>query len=224
MKNYLDRYLAGEAPLHPESLDLPTDEELDAAEAEFDRIMAERESQAVIEDKPRARIVRLWPWAAAASVLLLIGVGAMLLTNDLKPQEEIVAKIQENQLRDSVQKQEPIPVIPLETADTVKKIKEKYRMPQPPKHYMAKAETGVGSQETGVRRQETGVRSQETEVIDEQEFAEIAFAEEKRRLEMEMMAQMSGSLEADFKAMTDEIRSRGERMTQHVEMAMSNKE
>ena len=210
MKNYLDRYLAGEAPLHPESLDLPTDEELDAAEAEFDRIMAERESQAVIEDKPRARIVRLWPWAAAASVLLLIGVGAILLTNDLKPQEKIVAKIQENQLRDSVQKQEPVPVIPLETADTVKKIKEKYRMPRPPKHYMAKAET-----------EET---MQEPELTDPTELAEIAFAEEKRRLEMEMMAQMSGSLEADFKAMTDEIRRRGERMTQHVEMAMSNEE
>ena len=210
MKNYLDRYLAGEAPLHPESLDLPTDEELDAAEAEFDRIMAERESQAVIEDKPRARIVRLWPWAAAASLLLLIGVGAMLLTNALKPQEEIVAKIQENQLRDSVQKQEPVPVIPLETADTVKKIKEKYRMPRPPKHYMAKAET-----------EET---MQEPELTDPTELAEIAFAEEKRRLEMEMMAQMSGSLEADFKAMTDEIRRRGERMTQHVEMAMSNEE
>ena len=210
MKNYLDRYLAGEAPLHPESLDLPSDEELDAAEAEFDRIMAERESQAVIEDKPRARIVRLWPWAAAASVLLLIGVGAILLTNDLKPQEKIVAKIQENQLRDSVQKQEPVPVIPLETADTVKKIKEKYRMPRPPKHYMAKAET-----------EET---MQEPELTDPTELAEIAFAEEKRRLEMEMMAQMSGSLEADFKAMTEEIRSRGERMTQHVEMAMSNEE
>ena len=210
MKNYLDRYLAGEAPLHPESLNLPTDEELDAAEAEFDRIMAERESQAVIEDKPRARIVRLWPWAAAASVLLLIGVGAILLTNDLKPQEKIVAKIQENQLRDSVQEQEPVPVIPLETADTVKKIKEKYRTPRPPKHYMAKAET-----------EET---MQEPELTDPTELAEIAFAEEKRRLEMEMMAQMSGSLEADFKAMTDEIRSRGERMTQHVEMAMSNEE
>ena len=29
MKNYLDRYLAGEAPLHPERLELPTEEELD---------------------------------------------------------------------------------------------------------------------------------------------------------------------------------------------------
>ena len=209
MKNYLDRYLAGEAPLHPETLDLPTDEELDAAEAEFDRIMAERESQAVIEDKPRARIVRLWPWAAAASVLLLIGVGAMLLTNRQNSQQEIVAKSEVKQSRGSVQKQEPVPVIPvvpLETADSIKKLKEKYRMPRPPKHYMAKTEAS------------------EPEPIDETKLAEMTAAEEIRRMEMEMRRQMSGSLQADFKAMTDEIRSRGERMSQHVEIAMSEEE
>ena len=217
MKNYLDRYLAGEAPLHPESLDLPTDEELDAAEAEFDQLMAERESQTIAEDKPRSRVVRLWPWAAAASVLLLIGVGAMLLTDGQKPQEGIVAKVespsvndQQDNSRDSVLKQEPVPVIPMESADSIKKLKEKYRMPRPPKHYMAKVE-----------KEEI---VPEPEAIDEIELAERAIAEEKRQMEMEMMAQMSGSLEADFKAMTEEIRSRGERMTQHVEMAMSNEE
>jgi len=207
MKNYLDRYLAGEAPLHPERLELPTDEELDAAEAEFDRLMAERESQTIAEEKPRGRVVRLWPWAAAASLLLLIGVGAMLLKDGQNPQQEIVAKSEVKQSRDSVQKQEPIPVAPLETADSIKKLKEKYRMPRPPKHYMAKAE-----------KEET---VPEPEAIDEIELAERAIAEEKRQMEMEMMAQMSGSLQADFKALTDEIRSRGERMSQHVEIAMS---
>ena len=207
MKNYLDRYLAGEAPLHPERLELPTDEELDAAEAEFDRLMAERESQTIAEEKPRGRVVRLWPWAAAASLLLLIGVGAMLLKDGQNPQQEIVAKSEMKQSRDSIQKQEPIPVAPLETADSIKKLKEKYRMPRPPKHYMAKAET-----------EEIVL---EPEAIDEIELAERAIAEEKRQMEMEMMAQMSGSLQADFKALTDEIRSRGERMSQHVEIAMS---
>lgn len=210
MKNNLDRYLAGEAPLHPERLELPTDEELDAAEVAFDQLVAERESQAVAEDKPHGRVVHLWPWAAAASVLLLIGVGTMLLTDDPKPQEGIVAKREVTQPRDSVQKQEPVPVIPLETADSIKKLKEKYRMPRPPKHYMAKAET-----------EKTVPEPKST---DEIEPAERAIAEEKRQLEMEMMAQMSGSLQADFKVMTDEIRSRGERMTQHVEIAMSNEE
>ena len=217
MKNYLDRYLAGEAPLHPERLELPTDEELDAAEAEFDQLMAERESQTIAEDKPRSRVVRLWPWAAAASVLLLIGVGAMLLTDGQKPQEGIVAKVespsvkdQQDNSRDSVLKQEPVPVIPMESADSIKKLKEKYRMPRPPKHYMAKAE-----------KEEI---VPEPEAIDEIELAERAIAEEKRQMEMEMMAQMSGSLQSDFKALTDEIRSRGERMSQHVEIAMSNEE
>ena len=210
MKNYLDRYLAGEAPLHPERLELPTDEELDAAEAEFDRLMAERESQTIAEEKPRGRVVRLWPWAAAASLLLLIGVGAMLLKDGQNPQQEIVAKSEVKQSRDSVQKQEPVPVAPLETADSIKKLKEKYRMPRPPKHYMAKAE-----------KEEI---VPEPEAIDEIELAERAIAEEKRQMEMEMMAQMSGSLQADFKALTDKIRSRGERMSQHVEIAMSNEE
>lgn len=210
MKNYLDRYLAGEAPLHPERLELPTDEELDAAEAEFDRLMAERESQTIAEEKPRGRVVRLWPWAAAASLLLLIGVGAMLLKDGQNPQQEIVAKSEVKQSRDSVQKQEPVPVAPLETADSIKKLKEKYRMPRPPKHYMAKAE-----------KEEI---VPEPEAIDEIELAERAIAEEKRQMEMEMMAQMSGSLQSDFKALTDEIRSRGERMSQHVEIAMSNEE
>lgn len=210
MKNYLDRYLAGEAPLHPERLELPTDEELDAAEAEFDRLMAERESQTIAEEKPRGRVVRLWPWAAAASLLLLIGVGAMLLKDGQNPQQEIVAKSEMKQSRDSIQKQEPIPVAPLETADSIKKLKEKYRMPRPPKHYMAKAE-----------KEEI---VPEPEAIDEIELAERAIAEEKRQMEMEMMAQMSGSLQADFKALTDKIRSRGERMSQHVEIAMSNEE
>lgn len=210
MKNYLDRYLAGEAPLHPERLELPTDEELDAAEAEFDRLMADHESKNVAEEKPLGRVVHLWPWAAAASLLLLIGVGAMLLTDRQNSQQEIVAKSEVKQSRDPVQKQEPVPVIPvvpLETADSIKKLKEKYRMPQPPKHYMAKVE-----------QEET---TPAPELTDEQELAERAFAEERRRLEMEMSRQMSGSFQADFKAMTDEIRQRGERMTQHVEMAMS---
>jgi len=213
MKNYLDRYLAGEAPLHPERLKLPTDEELDAAEAAFDQLVAERESQAAAEEKPRGKVVRLWMWAAAASVLIIIGVGTMLLKDRQNPQQEIVAKNEVKQSRDSVQKQVPVPVIPvvpLETADSIKQIKEKYRMPRPPRHYMAKVEP-------------TEV-TPEPDSIDATKLAERAFAEERMRMEMEMMAQMSGSLQADFKTMTDEIRRRGERMSQHVVMALNEDE
>ena len=63
-KSTLERYLAGEQPLQPDRLTWPTDEELDAAEAEFGRIVAER--------KPLARrILRWWPLAATAAVLVL---------------------------------------------------------------------------------------------------------------------------------------------------------
>lgn len=92
MKNYLDRYLAGEAPLHPERLAVPTDEELDAAEVAFDRLMAGRESSTTItEDKPRRRVVCLWRWAAAASLLLIIGTGAVLWMDKPMQEEQVAA-------------------------------------------------------------------------------------------------------------------------------------
>lgn len=212
MKDYLDRYLAGEAPQHPERLEVPNDDELDAAEAEFDRLMADRELQTVDEEKPRGRVVRLWPWTVAASLLLLIGVGATLLTDNLKPQETIVAQSQGDQRRDSVQKKElvPAPVIPLESADSIKKLKDKYRMLRTPRHYMAKAEPVEVAPEP--------------DPIDATALAERAFAEEKRRLEMELMEQMNGSMQADFMEIANEIRQRGERMTQRVEIAMSTEE
>ena len=89
MKNYLDRYLAGESPLHPERLTLPSNEELDNAEATFDRLVAERKSQASVAGKTRRRVVRLWPLAAAASIVLFI---VFLPGQKQSPQETIVAQ------------------------------------------------------------------------------------------------------------------------------------
>ena len=66
-QEFLEQYLEGKAPLHADRLNLPSDEELDAAEAEFDRMTAER--------KQPARRILLWPWAvgiAAALVLTFI--------------------------------------------------------------------------------------------------------------------------------------------------------
>ena len=71
----LKHYLAGQAPLHADRLNLPSDEELDAAEAEFDRIMAER--------KQLARRIPLWPWAAAAVAAVLV--SAVLLWPETRP-------------------------------------------------------------------------------------------------------------------------------------------
>lgn len=63
---WLEQYLAGKAPLHAEDLLLPSAEELDAAEAAFDEIVAGRQ-------KP-ARRVPLWAWAAAVAAVLTVAV------------------------------------------------------------------------------------------------------------------------------------------------------
>ena len=84
----LDRYLAGNAPQHPERFELPTDDELNEAEAMFDQMMAEKQAEAATEKK--SRIVRLWPWAAAASLLILIGIGATMLKDEPIESENVV--------------------------------------------------------------------------------------------------------------------------------------
>lgn len=89
MKNYLNRYLAGQSPLHPERLTLPSKEELDNAEAAFDRLVAECKSQASVAGKTRRRVVRLWLLAAAASIVLLF---VFLPGQKQSPQETIVAQ------------------------------------------------------------------------------------------------------------------------------------
>ena len=99
----------------------------------------------------------------------------------------------------------------VETADSVKVVKEILRMARPPKHYMAKRE----------KQTEPVV---EPEVIDATDLAEQAIAEEEQRMTMQMMQQMSTSLQDDYLKMTREIRERGNSMTQQVTIAMSNEE
>ena len=100
--------------------------------------------------------------AVAASILLLFSVEiALNFRQSEKPDfvaqtDTIKAAPQtEPEKVEKQQKQEN-----LEKTDTVKKIKERYRMPRLPKHYMAKAETEP--------------ITPEPEPIDEKELAEIA--------------------------------------------------
>jgi len=162
---------------------------------------------------------RLWPYAAsfiaaAACIALLFYVGGIRNnrhseTSDLVVRADTAKTVPQTENK----KVEELPLQKgknTEAADSVKIMKEKYRMPRPPKHYMTKAET---------------VESlPKPDTIDATELAERAFAEERRRMEMEMMVQMQGNMPAYFKGLTDEIRSRGERMSQHVEMAMNDDE
>lgn len=150
--------------------------------------------------------------AVAVSILLLFSVGIALNFRQSEKPDFVVqtdtikaAPQTEPEKVEKQQKQEN-----LEKTDTVKKIKERYRMPRPPKHYMAKAETEP--------------ITPEPEPIDEKELAERAAEEEMKHLEMEMMARMNGNLQVDYMDMTREIRERGERMSQRAAIAMSNEE
>ena len=160
--------------------------------------------------------IRRWLYpisAIAASLVLLFALG-VALDNRHSENPDLVAqgdtlmtspRTETKEVEKTMEKEKNT-----EATDTVKILKEQIRMPRPPRHYMAKAKPAEVTPEP--------------EPIDATELAERAFAGEKRRMEMEMMAQMSGSLQADFKGLADEIRRRGERMTQQVEIALNNDE
>lgn len=180
--------------------------ELAMGEVEYDDIMESRQKKT-----PVITMCRRWI-AVAASLLLIIGIGATLWLNSNDNEtapETLVVKVDtiKTNLQQKVEdvKKQPLEMKKnAETVDSAKIIKEQYRMPRPPKHYMAKAEMP------------------EPEYIDKEEQEESAEEEEMRRMEMEMMAQMQGSLQADFMEMTNEIRQRGERVSQRVEMALND--
>ena len=69
----LEQYLAGKAPLHADCFNLPSKEELDAAETAFDKMVAER--------KHPARRIALWTWpisiAAAVAIAVVIAKGPL---------------------------------------------------------------------------------------------------------------------------------------------------
>ena len=181
-----------------------------------DKVMqALTETDTVSSEQPKRR---LWLYPAigiAAAIALLFSLSVALSHQDgeepsivaqtdttgVIPQTE-TKKAEERLLEEKGNK---------EMADTVKRVKEIIQMSKPPRHYMARQETKAENHA-------------EPELIDEEELDERAFAEERIWMEMERMEQKSGSLQADFKTVTEEIRQRGERISQHVVMAMSNEE
>ena len=152
--------------------------------------------------QPKLRHVWLYPAIGAAAAI------ALLLYISIKPidqQHDTTSLIVQT---DTVQ---AVPQTNVETADSVKVVKEILRMARPPKHYMAK-------------REKQTVPVAEPEVIDAADLAEQAIAEEEQRIAMQMMQQMSTSLQDDYLKMTREIRERGNSMTQQITIAMNNEE
>ncbi len=150
--------------------------------------------------QPKRRHVWLYPaFGAAAAIALLLYIGVKPIDKQRDTPSLIVQT-------DTVQ---AVPQTNVETADSVKVVKEILHMARPPKHYMAKR----------VKQAKPVV---EPEAIDAADLAEQAIAEEEQRIAMQMMQQMNGSLQDDYLKMTREIRERGNSMTQQAEMAIND--
>ena len=156
------------------------------------------------DQQPKRRHLWFYPAIGAAAAI------ALLLYISIKPID------QQSETPSLIVQTDTVQAVPhtstnVETVDSVKVVKEILRMARPPKHYMAKRE----------KQAETII---EPEVIDATDLAEQAIAEEEQRMTMQMMQQMSTSLQDDYLKMTREIRERGNSMTQQVTIAMSNEE
>ena len=170
------------------------------APADFtERVMKRIEEQPSVFQSKR-RWVWLYPTiAAAAAIALLLYIGVN--PNDQQPEHPILI-VQ----TDTAQ---AVPQTKVETVDSVKVVKEILQISRPPKHYMAKQE-----------KQTEKIVEQET--VDATYLAEQAIAEEEQRIAMQMMHQMSGSLQDDYQQMVREIRERGNRLTQQAETAIND--
>ena len=177
-----------------------------------DKVMqALTETDTVSSEQPKRR---LWLYPAigiAAAIALLFSLSVALSHQDGE-EPSLVAQTDSTRVTPQTPNtQHPTPNTQHHMTDTVKRVKEMLQMAKPPRHYMARQETKAENHA-------------EPELIDEDELDERAFAEERIWMEMERMEQTSGSLQADFKTVTEEIRQRGERISQHMVMAMSNEE
>lgn len=164
----------------------------------------ERVMKRIEEQPPVFQSKRRWVWlyptiAAAAAIALLLYIGVN--PNDQQPEHPILI-VQ----TDTAQ---AVPQTKVETVDSVKVVKEILQISRPPKHYMAKQE----------KQTEKIV---EQEAVDATYLAEQAIAEEEQRIAMQMMQQMSGSLQDDYQQMVREIRERGNRLTQQAETAIND--
>lgn len=170
------------------------------APADFtERVMKRIEEQPSVFQSKR-RWVWLYPTiAAAAAIALLLYIGVN--PNDQQPDTpSLIVQTDTAQA---------VPQTKVETVDSVKVVKEILQISRPPKHYMAKQE-----------KQTEKIVEQET--VDATYLAEQAIAEEEQRIAMQMMQQMSGSLQDDYQQMVREIRERGNRLTQQAETAIND--
>lgn len=176
----LEQYLAGKAPLHPERLALPSEEELDAAEKEFDRFVAKK--------KQPARLIAFWPFAAAVAAVLVVAFLLRPTKSPVIPKEEVaqeVTNVQAEQTEQSKQEEitEPVKIAAHKPHKSHKP--HKTYNPQPSQPLEEAREVASIPEETP--------QEEEAEVVlipaDKQALADMFLAEEALQVAYELQAQ-----------------------------------
>ena len=211
----IQKYLNGETTAEEERLlalevsreDAPADwkiiaemlGELTIDEALFDQIMAER--------KPKPRLMRFWPWVAAACVaaLLVVFLGP---PKEEMPNQPQIAKVVPKNTESEVKAVEPTPV----TTE-----KEIVPEPKPTKHIVAKAVAKHHDKDVMPEQQVSEPQNQPEETVEP--IAEPTDnTNDIAQVEEPVMQNFRHDAKIDFKGFTRSIRERGERVTHRVAM------
>ena len=108
MKNKfsLEQYLAGRQPLQPERTSLPTDAELEAAEAEYDRCVSEQNELSRHRAGTPLHYGRGWGWvlsiAAAVILAFLLWPEGQEKTIEHPEQQVVIAVVQQPEKQDVI--------------------------------------------------------------------------------------------------------------------------
>ena len=174
--------------------------ELTVDEALFDKIMAER--------KQKPRIIRLWPWVAAAcvAVLLVVFLGPPREETPTQPQ---VAKVEPQKTEPEVKSVEHVPVI----AE-----KEIATEPTPAKRIVAKA-VAKPRKENVMPEQDVQEPQKQTEEIIEPIAEPTGSTNDIAQVEEPVMQDFRHDAKIDFNEFTRSIRERGKHVIQKVAMS-----
>lgn len=214
-KQIIEDYLQGRHPMEQHSWELPSAQELDNAEAEFDRLMEAR-------NKPRRRL-RLWPLAAAACVAGIIAIFlAPPREANVEPEKQpVVAEQKEKQEETIASSQEPRVESQQPIASSQEPRVEKQQT-------TVKAEQlTASSQQPRVESQRPTANSQQPKLKSQQPIEEPMLAEAEINSSHlgEVGRGALPEMEDPFLAIAQQIqdiRSLGEQVCQEVDQLMDN--
>lgn len=175
----LEQYLAGNSPLHPERLALPSEEELDAAEKEFDRFVAKQ--------KQPARLIAFWPFAAAVAAVLVAAFLLRPTKSSVIREEEVVQNVTIVQAEQTEQPKQEEVIEPVKIAAHTPHKHQK----TPKIDEIYEVETHEEVAEVAPIPEETQQEEVEVSPIpaDKQALADIFLAEEALQVAYELQAQ-----------------------------------